>query len=173
MGRMMYEVPIFHGLSTEYPDCQWDYFVRHYTDDALQAGDSKSSWTTMDPGTIQPPKDGPDGKPFGVWYPRAGTLGGCTSHNAMITVTPQDKDWNGIAELTSDDSWRAERMNGYFTRLENCHYRPRPGSAKYIGKGLLWSALALLKGRSDWKDWAQVTVTAAGSPHPKPTRSLC
>jgi len=41
MGRMMYEVPIFHGLSTEYPACSWNYFVRHYTDDAQQARDSK------------------------------------------------------------------------------------------------------------------------------------
>src|SRR5207302_6761460 len=31
-GRLMYEVPIFHGLATEYPECQWDYFVRHYSD---------------------------------------------------------------------------------------------------------------------------------------------
>jgi len=36
----------------------------------------------------------------GVWYPRAGTLGGCTAHNAMILVAPSNKDWNHIADLT-------------------------------------------------------------------------
>ena len=41
MGRMMYEVPIFHGLSTEYAGCAWNYFVRHYSNDAQQARDSK------------------------------------------------------------------------------------------------------------------------------------
>lgn len=114
LGRLMYEVPIFHGLSTEYPDCAWNYFVRHYTDEALQRRDSKYR-----------PEDG------GVWYPRAGTLGGCTAHNAMITVTPQACDWDRIADITGDESWRAENMNRYFTRLENCHYIPRPGSVAH------------------------------------------
>src|SRR3712207_8295055 len=40
-GRLMYEGPIFHGLSTEYKPCAWDFFVRHYTDEELQAADSK------------------------------------------------------------------------------------------------------------------------------------
>lgn len=152
-GKLLYEVPIFHGLSTENPECQWDYFVRHYTADNLQERDSKivvnddGSWTYSNGAD-------PAGRPFGVWYPRAGTLGGCTSHNAMITVTPQDIDWNNIAKLTGDNSWRAENMNRYFARLENCRYRPRPGSLKYVGKGLGWSLLALLRGRADWRDWA-------------------
>jgi choline dehydrogenase len=117
LGRWMYEVPIFHGLSTEYPDCSWNYFVRHYTDEALQRRDTKYR-----------PQDG------GVWYPRAGTLGGCTAHNAMITVTPQACDWNRIATITGDESWEADNMNRYFTRLENCHYVPRPGSVGYTAR---------------------------------------
>src|SRR5205807_9373480 len=60
-GRLLYEVPIFHGLSTEYKGCAWNYFVRHYSDDAMQARDSKKV-----------PVNGRDT----VWYPRAGTLGG-------------------------------------------------------------------------------------------------
>jgi len=135
-GRLLYEVPIFHGLSTEHRDCQWDYFVHHYGDPAREKLDEKAV----------------EGK--GIWYPRAGTLGGCTAHNAMITVTPQDRDWNDIADLTGDRSWRAETMNGYFARLEDCRYVPRPRSLKYLAKGLLWSAYALLRGREDWKDWA-------------------
>nr|QEO74813.1 FAD dependent oxidoreductase [uncultured bacterium] len=144
VGRLMYEVPIFHGLSTEYSECQWDYFVRHYADDRRQRLDQKL--VTEDPISGEPVN--------GIWYPRAGALGGCTAHNAMITVTPQDCDWNHIAEITGDPTWRADAMHGYFARLENCHYVPRPGSLKYTLKGLLWSIVALLKGRKDWRDWA-------------------
>ncbi|HYO91802.1 MAG TPA: GMC family oxidoreductase N-terminal domain-containing protein, partial [Pyrinomonadaceae bacterium] len=144
LGRLMYEVPIFHGLSTEFSECQWDYFVRHYADDDKQFKDEK--FVRVDEAS---------GKEVnGVWYPRAGALGGCTTHNAMITVTPQDCDWDYIAKITGDDSWRAENMHRYFSRLEDCHYRPRPGSLKYILEGLRWSVYALLKFRKDWRDWS-------------------
>src|SRR5207244_5501137 len=88
----------------------------------------------------------------GIWYPRAGTLGGCTAHNAMITITPQDSDWNAIAAFTRDDSWRAEHMHKYYARLENCTYRPRPGP-RYAIEGFLWSMRALLTGRTGAGDW--------------------
>jgi choline dehydrogenase-like flavoprotein len=143
LGRLMYEVPIFHGLSTEYSECQWDYFVRHYKDDKKQSQDSK--FVAEDPISQMPVN--------GVWYPRAGTLGGCTAHNAMITVTPQNCDWDYIAEITGDSTWSADNMNRYFTRLENCRYMPRPGSAKYTLKGMIWSVVALIHGRDDWRDW--------------------
>jgi choline dehydrogenase len=143
-GRLMYEVPIFHGLSTEYEQCQWDYFVRHYEDDAKQRLDQKLVVTdTVSGATVN-----------GVWYPRAGTLGGCTAHNAMITVTPQNCDWDHIAEITRDQTWSADNMNRYFARLENCHYVPRPDCLQYNLKGLLWSVLALVRLRKDWRDWA-------------------
>lgn len=138
LGRLMYEVPIFHGLSTEYNECQWDYFVRHYESDERQARDSKVVEV--------------DGKDT-IWYPRAGALGGCTAHNAMITVTPQDCDWDYIAELTGDDSWKAENMNGYFARLENCNYVPRPGSLRHLIRSVTWSIVALFKGHKNWSTW--------------------
>jgi choline dehydrogenase len=136
LGRYMYEVPIFHGLSTEYRDCAWDYFVRHYTDTAKQKLDSK----------FVEPKDG-------VWYPRAGTLGGCTAHNAMITVVPQDQDWDYIAQITQDDTWAGTKMRGYFERLENCRYVARPGTLEYDADGIVSSISELLAHREDWRDW--------------------
>jgi len=142
-GRLLYEVPIFHGLSTEFEDCRWDYFVRHYSDDTQQRKDSKL--------VIQDPASGQ--RVDAIWYPRAGTLGGCTAHNAMITVTPQNYDWDGIAKTTNDPSWLSANMNRYFERLENCQYQPRPGSVKYVLSGLLWSLIALAKRNSTWRDW--------------------
>ncbi len=90
----------------------------------------------------------------GVWYPRAGTLGGCTAHNAMITVIPQDSDWNYIAQVTGDTSWQAGNMHRYFEKLENCTYVPRPGSVEYASRGVLSSIAELVHGREDWRDWS-------------------
>lgn len=98
-------VPAFHALSTEDPEPSWKFFVDHYTDQARQR---------QDPKHVQ-------GK--GIFYPRAGTLGGCTVHNAMITVYPHDSDWDAIAELTGDPSWGADRMREHFKELEDCRYR--------------------------------------------------
>ena len=66
-----------------------------------------------------------DGRPVdGVLYPRAGTLGGCTAHNAMILVCPHESDWDRIAQSTGDPSWSATNMQGYFRKLERCRHRP-------------------------------------------------
>lgn len=107
-----YHVPVFHGFSSENDAMKWDFFVRHYTDTEQQKKDEKyrEYW------------DGQ--KVDGVLYPRAGTLGGCTAHNAQITVYPHNEDWDFLATLTGDASWSADNMRTYFERMENCHYRP-------------------------------------------------
>jgi len=107
-----YDVPAFHAFASENSALKWDFFVRHYADSHQQKLDQKYFETY-------------EGKRVdGVLYPRAGTLGGCTAHNAMILIAPNSSDWNQIAALTDDESWRAERMWKYFERIENCHYRP-------------------------------------------------
>ncbi len=102
-----YDVPVFHTFSTENEAMKWDFFVRHYGNRATQEHDPK----------FTPEEDG-------VLYPRAGCLGGCTAHNAMITVYPHNADWDEVATITGDDSWRADNMRKYFERMENCHHRP-------------------------------------------------
>ncbi len=106
-----YDVPCFHAFASENEAMKWDFFVRHYSDDAMQRRDPKyrEEWN--------------DQRVDGVLYPRAGTLGGCTAHNAMITVYPHDADWDNIAALTGDPSWSSRKMRSYFERLENCHHR--------------------------------------------------
>ncbi len=103
-----YEVPSFHALASEDPAMSWQYFVRHYSSDQQQERDTKFVKSQR-----------------GIFYPRAGTLGGCSAHNAMITVYPSNHDWDHIADVTGDDSWRSERMRVYFERLERCRYRHR------------------------------------------------
>jgi choline dehydrogenase len=107
-----YEVPCFHPFASENEAMRWDFFVRHYADSSRQKADPnyRETWA---------------GKHVdGVLYPRAGTLGGCTAHNAMILIYPQDEDWNAIEALTGDSSWNASNMRKYFQRLEDCHHRP-------------------------------------------------
>ena len=118
----VYQVPVFHGLSTEDEAMRWNYFVRTLRRPRAAAADSKYSTAHG-----------------GVLYPRAGTLGGCTAHNAMITVYPHNSDWDGIAEATGDKSWRASEMRRYFERLERCDYLLAPG--KYPKN--FWRKLAL------------------------------
>jgi len=78
--------------STEYAPMKWDYFVNHYQDLSRQEKDSKMTWETT-AGDLYVGANPPTGAtPLGILYPRSGTLGGCTAHNALITVsTPGSK----------------------------------------------------------------------------------
>jgi choline dehydrogenase-like flavoprotein len=100
-----YEVPAFHPLASENKAMAWDFFVNHYADPTQSARDPKL-------------------RKGGIFYPRAGTFGGCTAHNAMVFIRPHDSDWNNIASQTGDSAWQARRMNRYFRRIEACRHRP-------------------------------------------------
>jgi choline dehydrogenase len=102
-----YKVPAFHPNASEEEDMSWEFFVRHYENEEQQRRDDKFVKQRN-----------------GIFYPRAGTLGGCTAHNALFLVYPSNSDWNRIADITGDKSWRAGKMRRYFERLENCRYRP-------------------------------------------------
>jgi choline dehydrogenase len=105
-----YQVPVLHPDASEDDELRWSYYVRHYANDAQQRRDSKYVETA----------DG--ARRDGILYPRAGTLGGCTAHNAMILVYPHNSDWDGIAKLTGDASWESAKMRTYFERIERCEY---------------------------------------------------
>lgn len=133
-----YEVPAFSAFATENPAMKWDFYVRHYADDARQRRDPKyrERWTERDDSG-------------GVLYPRAGCLGGCTAHNAMITVYPHNADWEHIRQLTGDPSWSAESMRGYFERLEECRHRP---IMRFLAK------LGFNPSRHGWSGWLPTEV---------------
>jgi choline dehydrogenase len=78
---------------------------------------------------------------LGVYYARAGTLGGCTMHNAASISLPADVDWQDIVDITGDDSWTTANMRQYLVRLERCHYlangsTPTHGFTGYIDTSL-------------------------------------
>jgi choline dehydrogenase len=127
-----YDVPAFHGVASENDEMSWSYFVRHYADDEQQKRDDKYVKTF-------------NGREVdGIFYPRSGTLGGCTAHNAMIFVYPQNADSDDIAALIGDSSWRADNMRQYFERLENCHHRPLKRLLAKVGINLT---------RHGWGGW--------------------
>jgi choline dehydrogenase len=140
-----YDVPCFHAFASENESLRWDFFVRHYADPAAQRRDPKYRETYN------------GSRVDGVLYPRAGTLGGCTAHNAMIFVYPHDADWDNIAALTEDNSWKHGNMRRYFERLENCHHR---------WPFRLLAKLGINPTRHGWKGWLHtekaIPVSALG-----------
>lgn len=131
-----YCVPAFHTFSTEHPAMKWDFWVRHYADDARQRKDTKyREWHEGE-------------RVDGVLYPRSSGLGGCAGHHAMIIVRPRNADWNHIWTLTGDASWKASNMNKYYARMERCRY----GNP-------LWRIWTKISGRNPtghgWDGWLQ------------------
>ncbi|RYZ71960.1 MAG: GMC family oxidoreductase [Proteobacteria bacterium] len=106
--KSVYQVPALHPQSTEDSEMAWDFFVDHFSSSAKNEQDAKHVAGQ------------------GILYPRAGTLGGCTAHNAMITVYPLAKDWDQLAEDIGDETYNAETMRKYFALLENAEYTDSP-----------------------------------------------
>lgn len=129
-----YDVPAFHAFASENEAISWNFFVRHYGSDALQQRDEK--YRKIHEGQYVD----------GVLYPRATGLGGCTAHNAMILVYPHNADWDAIAALTGDATWKASHMRGYFEKLEDCQHR---FSDRLLGK------IGVNPSRHGWSGWLQ------------------
>lgn len=79
-------VPALQLQSTEYEPMRWDYFVHHYSDLTRQEEDSKMTYRTPTGDFHVGPNPPANSEPLGILYPRAGTLGGCSAHNAMMSV---------------------------------------------------------------------------------------
>jgi choline dehydrogenase len=119
-----YQVPAFHAKSSEDPNMTWEFYVKHYSDEGRQKRDGKfQDFSSETPGKK------------GVLYPRAATLGGCTAHNAMITVYPHASDWDDVAKLTNDPTWSAPNMRKYFQLVEKCDYMTGKSTAERAGHG--------------------------------------
>ncbi|KAK2590292.1 hypothetical protein QQS21_012029 [Conoideocrella luteorostrata] len=131
-----YTVPLYSSRAAEDEKIAWNFFVRHYADDARQARDYKTSYRTPD-GDLYTGLSPPQGsRMLGTLYPRTGTLGGCTAHNALITIYPHQSDFQFIAHLTGDSSWAPDNMRKYFVKMEHTRYL-RPGAKGHGYNGWL------------------------------------
>ncbi|KAI3343635.1 GMC oxidoreductase [Ustulina deusta] len=118
------QVPALHPFASEYNPIRWNYFVHHYADDSQAIRDSKMAYLT--PGGdyyvgLYPPEAS---QRLGVLYPRTAALGGCSQHNAYITILPNYGDWDYISKITGDSSWESANMRRYFEKLEAVRYLP-------------------------------------------------
>jgi choline dehydrogenase-like flavoprotein len=129
------QVPSLHGVSTEHANLSWEFFVKHY--EQPPAG--------PDP-KLQPAAPGRDPGKVGIFYPRAAGLGGCTIHNAMITIAGPDSDWDDLADFLQDDSWRSARMRTYFKKLEYNEYSDLPTPVPTSWWGRAWDNVKWLFG---------------------------
>ncbi|EQB56315.1 hypothetical protein CGLO_03667 [Colletotrichum gloeosporioides Cg-14] len=103
------------------PLTRWDFFVTRETPEIDKLYDF-TTWNTTD-GDFYVGLDPPSGSTrLGVYYPRAGVLGGCAMHNAATISLPADVDWQDIADLTGDETWSPANMRKYLVRLERCNY---------------------------------------------------
>jgi choline dehydrogenase-like flavoprotein len=156
-GHEVSLVPGLHAVSTEHKALSWKFWVKHYNDPPA-GKDPKCH-----------PKDGKEPPPEGIFYPRASGLGGCTVHNAMITVAGPDADWEDLADFVGDDSWRGAPMRHYFQKLERNQYLkpPRPIPTRWWGR--LWDILKWVfgytpdhtRGRHGFSGWLHTSLTDA------------
>ncbi|KAH6680917.1 choline dehydrogenase [Halenospora varia] len=115
------------GSGGQYPpQITWDFFVKHYEDQAKQMKFSHLTWRRAD-GSYWVGRDNPpsDAKLLGVYYPRGATVGGSSMINEMCTFLPPDSDWNNVAEVTGDASWNATEMRRIFMTIEKNGYLPK------------------------------------------------
>ena len=126
-----YDVPAFHPLATENEAMRWDFFVRHYEDDARQRRDPKFA-----------PRSATRRRRRAV--PARG--------HARRLHRAQRDDLRLPAQLRLEParrphrrpSWRADHMRTYFERIENCHHRR---SRRF------WSKLGINPSRHGWDGW--------------------
>ncbi|KAK8093775.1 hypothetical protein PG997_000460 [Apiospora hydei] len=97
-----YTVPAFNAKSSEDEHMAWNFFVRHYEDDAKQARDFKTVY------------DLPDGGEYIGLDP----LRAPSSRDLCTPVLAPSY----IAEMTGDKSWSADNMRTYFERMEDKKY---------------------------------------------------
>ncbi|PGH27764.1 hypothetical protein AJ80_00552 [Polytolypa hystricis UAMH7299] len=122
---LLQRIPFFSNTATEDPTMGWEFFVKHYEDQEQAIRNDKFTWRAPNGSYHVGPNPPKGSEPLGIYYPRTGTLGGCAQHNAMAFILPPDNDWEFIARITGDKSWRPENMRKYFKRLEDCQYLPR------------------------------------------------
>ena len=91
------------------PGLTWDFFVKHYDDPQKDRMNNKLTWKTPSGGywVGNSSETPPAGSTFmGIYYPRGAALGGSSLINAMATLLPPDSEWDHIANITGDLSWR-------------------------------------------------------------------
>jgi choline dehydrogenase len=157
-----FNVPALHAVASEYEPMRWDFFVKHFDDDESITRDTKVTYELAD-GSRYTGADPPAGAtPLGILYPRVGSLGGCSSHNALITIYPYKSDWEHIQSITRDDTWAPGNMRKYYERLEKARYLPNSIAGHGFSGWLETSLTELTLIVQDFKVLSLVLAAATG-----------
>ncbi|RMZ66269.1 Choline dehydrogenase [Pyrenophora seminiperda CCB06] len=157
-----YNVPALHSVAAEYEPMRWDYFVKHFDEESEMRKDTKLTYTLPDGSRYSGPNPPAGAKPLGILYPRVGSLGGCTAHNALITIYPFESDWTYLQQITGDNSWAPNNMRKYFTRLERSRYIPNSIAGHGFNGWLETSLTDLTLIAQDFKVISLVLAAASG-----------
>lgn len=86
----------------------WDFYVKHYDDPNQDLRYGHLVWKKPDGDLwVGPGGSQPEGSVvLGVNYPRGAVLGGSSTINAGAVFLPSDSDWDYIAQITNDTTWR-------------------------------------------------------------------
>lgn len=125
--------PVYHTVSSEHPDWSWNFFVRH--------NGGKPNVLNSRNADLKDTKY--EASKGGILYPRASGIGGCTTHNAMITVLPDNKDWQYLADQSRDKSWNPANMRNYYDKIKQRPKRVR--GDRYENRGWLPENKAAIK----------------------------
>lgn len=141
---LLEQIPVLFPRATDdHPTTQWNYFVTRSSDPAVEARNEITSYRLPD-GSIYTGLNPPaDAVPIGTLYPRAGTLGGCSRHNALVAIRAFDNDWEAVADITGDTSWNGSTFQRYYEEIEHCNYLPN----SIVGHGFngwFWTELTSL-----------------------------
>ncbi|KAI1310391.1 GMC oxidoreductase [Xylaria venustula] len=117
------ESPALANPASERNEVSWGFFTHHYANKTQLLKDRKLSYMTPS-GQYYSGVNPPNGsEPLGTFYPRYGGLGGCSEHNALVSILPSKNDFDYIADLVNDQSWNNDNMRQYFQKFEHLEYK--------------------------------------------------
>ncbi|KAF2690038.1 GMC oxidoreductase [Lentithecium fluviatile CBS 122367] len=144
------------------PTTRWDFFVKHSDDPEREKKFEHYVYRRANGEFyvgMSPPKGA---SALGIYYPRAGTLGGCAMHNAGVSVNAADTDWNYIAEITGDETWGTEEMRRHLLSIENAVYAVNDTTHGHSGYLTLTQARVSVGNGSDGGALVQIVADAVG-----------
>ncbi|KAI8954346.1 choline dehydrogenase mitochondrial precursor [Xylaria longipes] len=117
------ESPALANPSSERNEVTWGFFTHHYENKTMALKDRKLSYMTPS-GQYYSGVNPPEGSTvLGNFYPRYGGLGGCSEHNALVSLLPSKNDFDYLRDLLNDDSWGTDNMRQYFKKFEHLEYK--------------------------------------------------
>ncbi|MBC7457463.1 MAG: GMC family oxidoreductase N-terminal domain-containing protein [Bdellovibrionaceae bacterium] len=102
------KTPVMHAKASEDPLLNWSFFVERYD----KLGPLK---------IFEELNNKFQKKEGGVLYPRAAGLGGCTRVNAMISLYPENRDWDKLSDSLSAYHFQSPQMTMLFKKMQKNH----------------------------------------------------